>query len=154
IFVRLKPWSERPGKKNSVFALVGRANQYFHQLRGAFVIAFAPPPALELGNATGFDFELQDRGNIGHEALMPARGQLLGIASKDPTIGLIRPNGLDDEPQYKLDIDWEKASALGLGILNISDTLGAGWGSAFVNQFIRRHPGKRVVIQGDEPSAR
>src|SRR6201987_3530095 len=99
IFVRLKDWSDRPGKKNSVFALVGRANQRFHQLRRAFVIAFAPPPALELGNATGFDFELQDRGNIGHEALMQARGQLLGIASKDPRIGLIRPNGPDDEPQ-------------------------------------------------------
>src|SRR5215468_5566839 len=152
IFVRLKPWSERPGKKNSVFALVGRANQYFHQLRGAFVIAFAPPPALELGNATGFDFELQDRGNIGHEALMQARGQLLGIASKDPAIGLIRPNGLADEPQYKLDIDWEKASALGLSISNINDTLGAGWGSAFVNQFIDHNRVKRVFLQGDADS--
>jgi multidrug efflux pump len=152
IFVRLKPWSERPGKKNSVFALVGRANQHFHQLRGAFVIAFAPPPALELGNATGFDFELQDRGNIGHEALMQARGQLLGIASKDPAIGLIRPNGLDDEPQYKLDIDWEKASALGLSISNINDTLGAGWGSAFVNQFVDHNRVKRVFLQGDADS--
>jgi hydrophobe/amphiphile efflux-1 (HAE1) family protein len=149
IFVRLKPWSERPGKKNSVFALVGRANQYFHTLRGAFVIAFAPPPALELGNATGFDFELLDRGNVGHEALMKARGQLLGIASKDPRIGLIRPNGLDDEPQYKLDIDWEKASALGLGIGDINSTLGAGWGSAFVNQFVDRNRVKRVFLQGD-----
>ena len=151
-FVRLKDWSDRPGKKNSVFALVGRANQFFHTIRGAFVIAFAPPPALELGNATGFDFELQDRGNVGHEALMKARGQLLGIASKDPAIGLIRPNGLDDEPQYKLDIDWEKASALGLSIGDINDTLGAGWGSAFVNQFVDRNRVKRVFIQGDDDS--
>jgi multidrug efflux pump len=151
-FIRLKDWSERPGKKNSVFALVGRANQFFHTIRGAFVISFAPPPALELGNATGFDFELQDRGNIGHEALMQARGQLLGIASKDPAIGLIRPNGLDDEPQYKLDIDWEKASALGLSISNINDTLGAGWGSAFVNQFVDHNRVKRVFLQGDADS--
>jgi multidrug efflux pump len=151
-FVRLKDWSERPGEKNSVFALVGRANQFFHTIRGAFVISFAPPPALELGNATGFDFELQDRGNIGHEALMQARGQLLGIASKDPAIGLVRPNGLDDEPQYKLDIDWEKASALGLSIGDINDTLGAGWGSAFVNQFVDRNRVKRVFIQGDDDS--
>ena len=84
VFVRLKDWSERPGKKNSVFALVGRANQRFHQLRGAIVVAFAPPAALELGNATGFDFELEDRGNLGHQALMQARGQLMGIASKEP----------------------------------------------------------------------
>jgi len=152
IFVRLRDWSDRPGKKNSVFALVGRANQRFHRLRGAFVIAFAPPPALELGNATGFDFELEDRGNLGHQALMQARGQLLGIASKEPAIGLIRPNGLDDEPQYKLDIDWEKASALGLSIANINDTLGAGWGSAFVNQFIDRNRVKRVFVQGEADS--
>jgi len=152
VFVRLKDWSDRPGKKNSVFALAARANRYFHQLRGAIVFAFAPPAALELGNATGFDFELEDRGNIGHAALMQARGQLLGIASKDPTIGSIRPNGLDDEPQYKLDIDWEKASALGLSIGNINDTLGAGWGSAYVNQFVDHSRVKRVFLQGDAQS--
>ena len=152
VFVRLKDWSERPGKKNSVFALVARANQRFHQLRGAIVVAFAPPAALELGNATGFDFELEDRGNIGHLALMQARGQLMGIASKEPSIGLIRPNGLDDEPQYKLDIDWEKASALGLSIGDINDTLGAGWGSSFVNQFVDRSRVKRVFLQGNAPS--
>jgi multidrug efflux pump len=152
VFVRLKDWSERPGTKNSVFALAERANQRFHQIRGAFVVAFAPPAALELGNATGFDFELEDRGNVGHAALMQARGQLLGIASKDPAIGMIRPNGLDDEPQYKLDIDWEKASALSLAIGNINDALGAGWGSAFVNQFVDRNRVKRVFLQGDADS--
>jgi len=152
VFVRLKDWSKRPGKSNSVFALVARANQRFHQLRGAIVVAFAPPAALELGNATGFDFELEDRGNIGHQALMQARGQLMGIASKEPSIGLIRPNGLDDEPQYKLDIDWEKASALGVSIGDINDTLGAGWGSSFVNQFVDRNRVKRVFLQGNAPS--
>jgi hydrophobe/amphiphile efflux-1 (HAE1) family protein len=152
VFVRLKDWAERPGAKNSVFSLAARANQHFHQLRGAFVFAFAPPAALELGNATGFDFELEDRGNVGHQALMQARGQLMGIASKDPAIGSIRPNGLDDEPQYKLDIDWEKASALGLSIGDIDETLGAGWGSAFVNQFVDRDRVKRVFVQGDADS--
>jgi hydrophobe/amphiphile efflux-1 (HAE1) family protein len=152
VFIRLKDWSERPGKKNSVFALAERANKRFHQIRGAFVVAFAPPAALELGNATGFDFELEDRGNVGHATLMQARGQLLGLASKDPAIGMIRPNGLDDEPQYKLDIDWEKASALGLAIGNINDALGAGWGSAFVNQFVDRNRVKRVFLQGDADS--
>jgi hydrophobe/amphiphile efflux-1 (HAE1) family protein len=152
VFVRLKDWSQRPGKKNSVFALVGRANQRFHQLRGAIVVAFAPPAALELGNATGFDFELEDRGNIGHQAMMQARGQLLGVASKEASIGLIRPNGLDDEPQYKLDIDWEKASALGLSIGDINDTIGAGWGSSYVNQFVDRNRVKRVFIQGNATS--
>jgi hydrophobe/amphiphile efflux-1 (HAE1) family protein len=153
VFVRLRDWSERPGAKNGVFALAARANQRFHQFRGAVVVAFAPPAALELGNATGFDFELEDRGNIGHQALMQARAQLLGIASKNPAIGLIRPNGLDDEPQYMLDIDWEKASALGLSIGNINDTLGAGWGSAYINQFVDRNRVKRVFVQG-EPQSR
>jgi multidrug efflux pump len=152
VFVRLKDWSVRPGSRNTVFALAARANQRFQQLRGALVVAFPPPAALELGNATGFDFELLDRGNVGHETLMKARGELLGIASKDPAIGLVRPNGLDDEPQYKLDIDWEKASALGLAIGDINATLGAGWGSAYVNQFLDRNRVKRVFLQGDVPS--
>ena len=152
VFVRLKPWSERPGKNDSVFALVARANRRFQQFREAFVVAFAPPAVLELGNATGFDFELEDRGNLGHEALMQARGRLLGIASKDPAIGMIRPNGLDDEPQYQLDIDWEKASALGVSISDINDTLGAGWGSTYVNQFVDRNRVKRVFLQGDPES--
>jgi multidrug efflux pump len=151
-FVRLKDWRERPEARDSVFALAARANQRFHQIRGAIVVAFAPPAALELGNATGFDFELEDLGNVGHQVLMKARGQLLGIASKDPAIGMIRPNGLADEPQYSLDIDWEKASALGLSITDISQTLGAGWGSSYVNQFVDRGRVKRVFIQGDERS--
>jgi multidrug efflux pump len=151
-FVRLKDWAQRPGEKNSVFALAGRANARFKQIRGAQVAAFAPPAALELGNASGFDFELEDRGNIGHQALMQARGQLMGIASKDPAIGMLRPNGLTDEPQYKLDIDWEKASALGLSIADITQTLGAGLGSAYVNQFVDRGRVKRVFIQGQPQS--
>ena len=152
VFVRLKDWSDRPGTQSSVFALAGRANQRFQQMRGATVVAFAPPAALELGNATGFDFELEDRGNVGHAALMQARNQLMAIAGKDPRIGMLRPNGLDDEPQYKLDIDWEQASALALSIGDINDTLGAGWGSAYVNQFVDRDRVKRVFLQGDASS--
>jgi multidrug efflux pump len=152
-FVRLKDWRERPGADDSVFALAKRANMHFHRIRGGIVVGFAPPPALELGNATGFDFELEDLGNVGHDKLMQAGAQLADIAGKDPAIGLVRLNGLPDEPQYKLDIDWEKASALGLSIADISSTLGAGWGSAYVNQFIDRGRVKRVFIQGD-PSSR
>ena len=110
---------------------------------------FAPPAVLELGNATGFDFELLDRASVGHQVLMQARGQLLGLASKDPAIGMLRPNGLDDEPQYQLDIDWEKASALGLTVASISDSLAAGWGSSYINQFLDRGRVKKVFIQGD-----
>ncbi|MGH8209654.1 MAG: efflux RND transporter permease subunit, partial [Steroidobacteraceae bacterium] len=113
-FVSLKPWGAERGKgDNSANAIVARANRYFATIRGAQVAAFAPPAVSELGNATGFDFELIDRANVGHQGLMQARGKLLDAASKNPAIGSLRPNGLDDEPQYQLDIDWERASALG-----------------------------------------
>ena len=148
-FVRLTDWSKRSDPGDSVFALAARANAHFQQMHSAFVVAFAPPAVLELGNATGFDFELEDLGNVGHDALVQASAQLLAVAAKDPAIGSLRPNFLSDEPQYKLDIDWEKASALGLSIADISQTLGAGWGSAYVNQFVDRGRVKRVFIQGD-----
>src|SRR3546814_3212990 len=98
----------------------------------------------ELGNATGFDFELQDRGGLGHAKLIEARNQFLGLASKSKKLVGVRPNGLSDEPQYKIDIDWEKARALGLATSDINETLSAAWGSAYVNQFIDRGRVKRV----------
>lgn len=149
-FVSLKGWGAERGKgDNTVTAIVARANKYFSTIRGAQVVAFAPPPVFELGNATGFDFELIDRASVGHQVLMQARGQLLELASKDPAIGMLRPNGLDDEPQYQLDIDWEKASALGVPVSTISNSLAAGWGSSYINQFLDRGRVKKVFIQGD-----
>ena len=152
-FISLKGWgAERGAGDNSALAIVARANRYFSTIRGARVAAFAPPAVLELGNATGFDFELVDRASVGHETLMQARGQLLEAAAKTPAIGLLRPNGLDDEPQYQLDIDWEKASALGLSMASISNSLAAGWGSSYINQFLDRGRVKKVFIQGDVDS--
>jgi multidrug efflux pump len=152
-FISMKGWGKERGKGDySVQAIAARANKFFGSIRQAQVVAFAPPAVFELGNATGFDFELLDRANVGHETLMKARGQLLQLASKDPNIGMLRPNGLDDEAQYQLDIDWEKASALGLSIAAVSDTLAAGWGSTYVNQFIDRGRVKKVFVQGDAGS--
>jgi multidrug efflux pump len=148
-FISLKDWGLRSGKDAGVLAIVARAQKHFASIRGAMVVAFAPPAVLELGNATGFDFELLDRGNLGHRALMESRGKLMQAAMKNPVIGMLRPNGLDDEPQYKLDIDWHKASALQVSIGDITATLAAGWGSSYVNQFIDRGRVKKVFIQGD-----
>ena len=149
-FVSLKGWGAERGKgDNSANAIVARANKYFSTLRGAQIAAYAPPAVFELGNATGFDFELIDRASVGHQVLMEARSKLLEIAAKNPAIGMLRPNGLDDEPQYQLDIDWERASALGLSIANINNSLAAGWGSSYINQFIDRGRVKKVFIQGD-----
>ncbi|HKT72540.1 MAG TPA: efflux RND transporter permease subunit [Steroidobacteraceae bacterium] len=149
-FVSLKGWGgERGSGATGVQAIATRANKRFSAIRAAQVAVFAPPAVLELGNATGFDFELIDRSNLGHDTLMAARGKLLQAAGKKPGIGMLRPNGLDDEPQYQLDIDWERASALGLSIADVSDTLAAGWGSSYVNQFIDRGRVKKVFMQGD-----
>jgi hydrophobe/amphiphile efflux-1 (HAE1) family protein len=153
-FVRLKPWDQRPGEKNRVQAIAGAAMARFAQIKEAFAFAFAPPAVLELGNATGFDLELLDRGGLGHSALMDARNQLLGLAAKDPLFApfSVRPNGLSDEPQYHVEIDRHKAEAFQLTIASINDTLSAAWGSEYVNDFIDRGRIKKVYIQGDAPS--
>lgn len=151
-FVSLKDWAERSGKKNRVQTLAGRVMAHFASYRDAQIFAVAPPAVTELGNATGFDFALQDRGGLGHARLIEARNQFLGLASQSKLLTAVRPNGLSDEPQYKIDIDREKASAFGLSIADIDDTLSAAWGSSYVNQFIDRGRVKRVFLQGDAPA--
>jgi multidrug efflux pump len=150
-FVNLKDWSERKGKQNTAQALAGRTFMRFIGYKDAMIFGFAPPAVLELGNATGFDVQLQDRANLGHEALMAARNQFMGLASQSAILTAVRPNGLSDEAQYKVDIDWEKANAFGLSVTDINSTLSAAWGSSYVNQFIDRGRVKRVYIQGDAP---
>jgi multidrug efflux pump len=152
-FVQLKDWADRPGANNRVQAIAGRAMARFAGIKDAMVFAFAPPAVIELGNATGFDFELIDQAGLGHDALMAARNRLLGMAAQDRRLMAVRPNGLDDEPQYKIDIDQEKASAYDLTIADINDTLSAAWGSAYVNQFLDRGRVKRVYLQG-QPNSR
>jgi multidrug efflux pump len=151
-FVTLKPWGDRPGAANRVQAVAKRAMGHFAGVKDAMVVAFAPPAVLELGNATGFDFELLDEAGVGHAKMMAARNQLLGMAMGDPRLAGVRPNGSDDEPQYHIEIDREKASALGLSIADINTTLSAAWGSSYVNQFLDRGRIKRVYIQGNEDS--
>ena len=119
------------------------------RVRDAMIFAFTPPAIIELGNATGFDMQLVDRGGLGHEKLMQARGQLLGLAAQNPKLAAVRPNGLDDNPQLQIDIDREKASALGLSLADINTTLQATWGSSYVNDFIENGRVKRVYIQAD-----
>jgi multidrug efflux pump len=152
VFVRMKPWADRPGTRNRVQAVAARATQRFRKIDDARAFAFAPPAVFELGNATGFDLELLDNANQGHDKLMEARNQLLGMARKDPQLRQVRANGLDDEPQYQFNVDWEKASAFGLTITDINNTLSAAWGSQYVDDFIDRGRVKRVFIQGTAPS--
>jgi multidrug efflux pump len=147
-FVRMKDWSERPGAANRVNAIVGRAMGSFSQIKDAMVFAFAPPAVLELGNASGFDVQLQDIGGIGHEALMAARNQMLGMASKSPVLVGVRPNGQDDTPQYKITVDQQKAAALGLAVADVNKVLSTAWGSAYVNDFVDRGRVKKVYLQG------
>ncbi len=145
--VRLKPWSERSGKADSAQAIVARANKFFSQYRDAQIVAFVPPSIQALGNATGFDLELLDQAGLSHTALMHARDQLLDLARKDPQLANVRPNGLNDQPMYRLEINWEKANALGVTATAINSTLQDAFGSAFANQFIDDGRIKDVYVQ-------
>lgn len=151
-FIMLKPWEERTRPEQSVFALAGRAQEKFGELLDAQVFAFAPPAVMELGNATGFNLFLQDNAGVGHEVLMQARNQFLGMANEHPMLMAVRPNGLDDEPQYQLTIDDEKARVLGVSLTDINSTLSIAWGSGYVNDFIDRGRVKRVYLQGEASS--
>ena len=151
LFTKLKDWKLRDRADLRVKAIAGRAMAAFSKIRNAMVFSFPPPSVIELGNARGFDFQLQDRGGLGHEALMAARNQLLGMAAQDPRLTAVRPNGMDDVPEYRVDVDWEKAGALGVSITSIHNTLAAAFGSAYVNDFIQGGRVKRVYVQADAP---
>jgi multidrug efflux pump len=151
-FVKLKDWSQRPGSNQSVQALAARAMQHFATLKDGKVFALIPPAVMELGNATGFDFFLQDTAGKGHAALMAARNQFLQQAAQDKRLTAVRPNGMEDEPQYQLQIDDERARALGLSLEDINDTLSAAWGSTYINQFMYEDRVKQVYIQGKASS--
>jgi len=150
-FLPLKPWDERRGKENTSKSIAERATGALSQYRDALIISFIPPAALELGNATGFDLQLVDTGNIGHERLVEARNMLLGMAMQDKRVTGIRPVSLEDAPQLKVDVDQDKARALGLDIGQINQTVSAAWGGTYINDFIDRGRVKRVYIQADEP---
>ena len=149
-FVSLKPWDERSGEENSVEAVIARATRAFSQIRDGLVFPFNMPAIVELGTATGFDFELIDQGGLGHTALTQAGNQLLGMVAKHPDLLVrVRPNGLEDTPQFKLDVDQEKAQALGVSLSDINETISASLGGYYVNDFIDRGRVKKVYVQGD-----
>jgi multidrug efflux pump len=148
-FVPLKDWSERKGEEHTAAAVAKRASIEFSKIRDASIFALSPPPISELGNATGFTFRLQDRNNQGHDALMAARNQLLGMTAKNPVLAAVRPDGLEDAPQLALDIDRDKANALGVGYAAINSAISTSLGSSYINDFPNRGRLQRVVVQAD-----
>jgi multidrug efflux pump len=151
-FVPLKPWDERPGEAHTAQAVAGRIFGAMWGVRDAFIFALSPPPIPELGTASGFNFRLQDRGGNGHEALVAARNQLLGMASQSKLLANVRPDGLEDAPQLQLDIDRDKASALGVPFSAINSAISTAMGSAYVNDFPASGRLQRVVVQADAPA--
>ncbi len=151
-FVTLKDWKERPGPGNSAQALAGRAFGALSGIRDAFIFPLSPPPIPELGTASGFTFRLQDRAGLGHDALLAARNQLLGMAAKSTVITQVRPDGLEDAPQLQLDIDRDKAQALGVGYDAINAVISTALGSAYINDFPSAGRLQRVVVQADAPA--
>jgi HAE1 family hydrophobic/amphiphilic exporter-1 len=150
-FAKLKDWDLRNRPELKAGAVAGRAMGEFSKIRNAMVFAFPPPAVVELGLSKGFDFQLLDRGGLGHAELMTTRNQLLGMAAKDPVLTKVRPNGLEDVPEYRIDVDWEKAGALGAPITSIHNTISAAFGSAYINDFIQGGRVKRVYVQADAP---
>ena len=149
-FISLKPWDERSGKENAVGAIVERATKAFSQIHDGLVFPFNLPAIMELGTATGFDFELIDQANLGHQQLTLARNQLMGMVAKHPDVlTRVRPNGLEDTPQYKLEIDQEKAQSLGVSITDINQTIASALGGTYVNDFIDHGRVKKVYVQAD-----
>jgi multidrug efflux pump len=150
-FVKLKDWSTRRGKDGSAAALIQHANMHFAATRDAQIFALNPPAIQELGTQSGLDFELEDRAGQGHDKLMAARQQLLALAAKDSALSGMRPGGLDDTPQFHVDIDREKASALGLSIADVNDTLQTAFGSSYVNNYVDTGRIQKVYVQADAP---
>ncbi|WP_318390988.1 efflux RND transporter permease subunit [Enterobacter sp.] len=149
-FISLKPWKERPGKENSVFGVVQRATAAFSKIKDGMVFPFNLPAILELGTATGFDFQLIDQANLGHEALTKARNELLGMVQQYPDkLVRVRANGLQDTSQFKIDVDSEKAQALGVSLSDINQTISTSLGGTYVNDFIDHGRVKKVYVQAD-----
>ena len=150
-FVKLKDWSERPGKEQSAQAIAGSAMGGLMQIKDAMAFAMSPPAIQGLGTSSGFSFNLMDNGGLGHAALMDARNQFMGLASQSKLITGVRPNGQEDEPQLRLEIDQTKAQSLGLSIAEVNNTLATAWGGRYVDDFIDRGRVKRVYVQADAP---
>jgi len=148
-FVRLRPWDERTDPRLRADAVAARVQRALGPTREANVFVFTPPAVTELGNANGFELQLQDRGGAGHDALMAARNQLLDLARKDPRLAKVRPQGLEDTPQFNVDVDQQKAVALGVSLADVNQTLASTWGVAYVNDFMDKGRTKRVYMQAD-----
>jgi len=148
-FVGLKDWSEREAPGLDVKSVTNRAMAHFSQIKEALVFAFVPPAVIELGTANGYDFYLQDRNGQGHEKLIEARNQLLGMAAQNPNLVAVRPNGQEDAPIYQIHIDHSKLRALDIDINDVNSVLGTAWGGSYVNDFIDRGRVKKVYVQGD-----
>jgi multidrug efflux pump len=148
-FVGMKDWSEREGDGQDVQSIAGRAMGAFSQIKEAMVFPFVPPAITQLGTSSGFNLQLQDLGGLGHDAMMEARNQFLGLAAQDSRLVGVRPNGQEDNPQYKLDVNQEKASALGVAIADVNNIFTTAWAPSYVNDFIDKGRVKKVYVQGD-----
>ena len=151
-FTRLKNWDVRKGEDQKAKAIAGRAMAAFSQIKDGMAFAIIPPAVIELGTANGFDLQLQDVGGIGHQKLMEARNMLLGMASQNKAVVGVRPNGQEDTPQYKINVDYAKAGAMGISTASINSLLSTAWGGSYVDDFIDRGRVKKVFVQGDAPS--
>ena len=150
-FVKLTDWDERTDEESAAASIAQRGMAALSQVKDAFIFVMAPPAMPELGIASGYSFFLQDNGGLGHEALLDARNQLLGMAAQSELLANVRPNGQEDTPQFRVNVDVERAAALGLSMDAINTTLATAWGGRYIDDFIDRGRVKRVYVQADAP---
>ncbi|MDE2027186.1 MAG: efflux RND transporter permease subunit [Candidatus Omnitrophica bacterium] len=150
-FIRLKDWSQRPGAVHKAPAIIGRAFMAFSRIKDAIIYPVNLPPIPELGTSSGFDMELEDQEGLGHEKFMQAVHQLLGMAAKNPNVSGVRMQGLEDVPELKVNVDKDKASALGISLAELNTTMQADLGSLYVNNFVHGNRVQRVMVQLDAP---
>ena len=150
-FIKLKDWDERKRPEQRADQIAMRAMRHFYSNKDASVYCILPPAITELGTANGFEFRLIDRSNAGHLNLMNARNQMLYLANSDADLTAVRPSGFDDVPEYRLDVDEEKSTALGLSLASVNQTLSTTWGSSYINDFYFNGRVKKVYMQADAP---
>ena len=151
MFVRFKDWKDRPGYQHSLQAILNDLYPKFGSIAEAQIFAFNPPAVQGVGNFGGYQFELEDTGAIGLNALTGDAYQLIGAANQDPNLRSVFTTFRNDSPQLVVDIDRDKAKSLGVPLTNIADTLQIDLGSLYVNQFDYLDRAWRVYVQADAP---
>ncbi len=151
MFIRLKPWGERPLRSQSAEAIARQATQDLARIRDARIFVSLPPAVRGLGSSAGINFMLKDLNGLGQEALTAAKDQLIALTRETPQLANVRTTNFDKTSELQVRIDDRKAAAQGLSTSDINGVLSSAMGGTYVNDFVHQGRVKRVYVQGDAP---